>query len=235
MPLIYVVRHGQASFGSENYDRLSENGIKQSEVLGCFFKKAGIYFDEIYCGSLLRQTDTASIVLKAMKNDFLTPYIIDGLNEYDHSALIHSAADQLQEIKDGLGNSPESRKKFQKLFSKIVNSWIKKELFSSGLPTYEAYCGNVLSAFEKITLSENRKKKICVFTSGGPVSVLLENSLEITPLKAVEIGWGLRNCSISVFSSSGSFQRAENKMRMNVFNSVFHFHENKNKNLITYR
>ena len=33
MSEIYFVRHGQASFGSEDYDRLSPLGVRQAQVL----------------------------------------------------------------------------------------------------------------------------------------------------------------------------------------------------------
>jgi broad specificity phosphatase PhoE len=34
MPAIYLVRHGQASFGSENYDVLSPTGQLQASIVG---------------------------------------------------------------------------------------------------------------------------------------------------------------------------------------------------------
>ncbi|HDJ7843719.1 TPA: histidine phosphatase family protein, partial [Acinetobacter baumannii] len=39
MTTIYLVRHGQASFGKSNYDELSENGEAQATLLGQYFKK----------------------------------------------------------------------------------------------------------------------------------------------------------------------------------------------------
>ena len=38
MTTIYLVRHGQASFGKSNYDELSENGEAQAKLLGQYFK-----------------------------------------------------------------------------------------------------------------------------------------------------------------------------------------------------
>lgn len=39
MTTIYLVRHGQASFGKSNYDELSENGEAQATLLGQYFKQ----------------------------------------------------------------------------------------------------------------------------------------------------------------------------------------------------
>jgi broad specificity phosphatase PhoE len=42
---IYLVRHGQASFGAENYDQLSTLGQQQSQRLGEYFAQKGIQFE----------------------------------------------------------------------------------------------------------------------------------------------------------------------------------------------
>ncbi|HCT4576619.1 TPA: histidine phosphatase family protein, partial [Pseudomonas aeruginosa] len=34
MGSIYLIRHGQASFGADDYDVLSPTGIRQAEILG---------------------------------------------------------------------------------------------------------------------------------------------------------------------------------------------------------
>ena len=59
MSVIYMIRHGQASFGQSHYDRLSDQGRRQSEILGEFLLRQGVRFDHIYMGTLQRQIDTA--------------------------------------------------------------------------------------------------------------------------------------------------------------------------------
>ncbi len=63
MASIYVVRHGQASFGEENYDKLSTLGCRQAEVLGEYFRDCGIYFDATFSGDLQRQRKTAKLAI----------------------------------------------------------------------------------------------------------------------------------------------------------------------------
>ena len=41
MAELMVVRHAQASFGTDNYDKLSELGHRQSAVLGAYLKDLG--------------------------------------------------------------------------------------------------------------------------------------------------------------------------------------------------
>src|SRR5690606_2569297 len=60
---LYLIRHGQASFGTDHYDRLSDLGRRQAEVLGHYLRDHGIHLDAAYSGSLQRQQDTAQLAL----------------------------------------------------------------------------------------------------------------------------------------------------------------------------
>ncbi len=66
MATLYLVRHGQASFAAENYDRLSELGRRQSVWLGEYFAERGIVFARAVCGTLERQRQTARMILETM-------------------------------------------------------------------------------------------------------------------------------------------------------------------------
>lgn len=64
MGSIYLIRHGQASFGADDYDVLSPTGIRQAEILGRHLAELGISFDRCLAGDLRRQqhTDRKSVV-----------------------------------------------------------------------------------------------------------------------------------------------------------------------------
>ena len=47
MGTLYLVRHGQASFGAEDYDQLSELGRRQSVRLGQYLRDKGLGFDAV--------------------------------------------------------------------------------------------------------------------------------------------------------------------------------------------
>ena len=59
---IYLVRHGQASFGAENYDQLSTLGQQQSQRLGEYFTDKGIQFEAALTGTLQRQIQTHAAI-----------------------------------------------------------------------------------------------------------------------------------------------------------------------------
>ena len=51
MGTLYLVRHGQASFGADDYDQLSELGHRQSVRLGEYFAERDIRFDGLIAGT----------------------------------------------------------------------------------------------------------------------------------------------------------------------------------------
>lgn len=57
---IYLIRHGQASFGADDYDVLSPIGIRQAEVLGAHLAQLGVRIDRSVSGDLRRQQHTAN-------------------------------------------------------------------------------------------------------------------------------------------------------------------------------
>ena len=75
MAELVLVRHAQASFGADDYDKLSELGWRQSRWLGEYFAERGIAFDRVVRGSLRRHAETiagiGSVVLWIV--DWITP------------------------------------------------------------------------------------------------------------------------------------------------------------------
>ena len=61
MGTLYLVRHGQASFGAEDYDQLSALGHRQCVALGQYWRERGMRFDAVLTGSLKRLRTVALI------------------------------------------------------------------------------------------------------------------------------------------------------------------------------
>ncbi|MFL2791062.1 MAG: histidine phosphatase family protein [Paracoccaceae bacterium] len=64
MSEIIFVRHGQASFGEEDYDKLSQNGHRQAYLLGLKFKDLDFEFDKIICGGMVRHRENIRGITK---------------------------------------------------------------------------------------------------------------------------------------------------------------------------
>ena len=63
MGVLLLVRHGQASLGGADYDRLSELGYRQARATGARLVRADLVIDRMVCGTLARQRDTAVAAL----------------------------------------------------------------------------------------------------------------------------------------------------------------------------
>ena len=90
MSVLYLIRHGQASFGSADYDELSTLGRRQARLLGDHFLKAGIRFDACWSGTLRRQRQTADAIGTCCRQagiEMPPPAQTHALNEYDYESV----------------------------------------------------------------------------------------------------------------------------------------------------
>lgn len=83
MTTIYLVRHGQASFGAESYDKLSPNGEQQAKILGQYFDDILKESPYVVAGSMQRHQQTAKISLAECfpESEIVT---IPAWNEFNH-------------------------------------------------------------------------------------------------------------------------------------------------------
>ena len=91
---LYLIRHGQASFGKENYDNLSALGIRQSQVLAHHLVRIGKAPQEIYTGCLERHFETlreySACYSKKIGTGILPLTKLDFFNEYDSKTISSS-------------------------------------------------------------------------------------------------------------------------------------------------
>ena len=87
MSEFYIVRHGQASFGADNYDKLSPLGHQQSDWLGEYFAARNLEFSQLWLGEMVRHKETASGICRGL-NTQLETVTHTGLNEFDFQNII---------------------------------------------------------------------------------------------------------------------------------------------------
>src|ERR1700685_1067897 len=92
MGAIYLVRHGQAAFGTDDYDRLTEIGHRQAHLLGGFLAIRQVRCEAIYAGTLRRHTETVRGILDGGPaiGDGSAVESIPGLDEYKSESLMAS-------------------------------------------------------------------------------------------------------------------------------------------------
>ncbi len=236
MSEIYFIRHGQASFGEENYDRLSTLGVKQAQYLAKHLAKTGKSFDGVYYGEMERQQKTAREYINYFSSKglaVLPPVVSKAFNEYDSyavwQALIPEMIEDEPSIAKDLDKLPGDQKAFQRVFSPLMNRWITGKYNADGIPRWDDFTMRVKQGVEDLMARHGADKRLVVFTSGGPISVAVQIVLGLSDKKAIEISWQILNASITriKYNSRG--------MILTGFNDVTHLELEREEGLLTYR
>lgn len=236
MGSIYLIRHGQASFGADDYDVLSPIGIRQAEVLGKHLSDLEIRFDRCLSGDLRRQQDTAKHTLQQLSaNGWVAPSIeIDSaFNEFDADAVIRSLLPGLlpeePEALAILRNGAQNRAEFQRLFARIIQRWVSGDYPVAGLESWTSFVARVAAGLQRILIQAQSTDNIAVFTSGGTITALLRLITAVPAEKAFELNWQIVNTSLSRLK----FRATE--VALASFNSQVHLQLLKAPELITFR
>jgi broad specificity phosphatase PhoE len=200
MGAIYLLRHGQASFGSNNYDQLSAIGHQQARVLGAALKARGIKPDALISGTMQRHLETASGALSELGMDAAGLQQHAGINEFDHENVIEVAepryVDKLTMMGD-MAASGDPRRAFQKFFQDAVSRWVgghHDDEYSEPWSVFKLRCVTALEELVKLTPPKGTS---LVFTSGGTISVICAHLLGLNDAQAFTINWTLANAGIT--------------------------------------
>ena len=131
MGSIYLIRHGQASFGADDYDVLSPTGVRQAQILGRHLAELGISLDRCLAGDLRRQQDTATGALDQFAAFGLPVPILEtdaAFNEFDADAVIRALLPEMlpqePQALHILRNAAQNRGEFQRIFALIIERWL---------------------------------------------------------------------------------------------------------------
>jgi broad specificity phosphatase PhoE len=236
MSVLYLVRHGQASFGQENYDQLSERGIRQSRILAEYLMNAGLSFDALYAGEMSRQIDTAAEVIARYRKAGARPpemQIVREFNEYNSKSIllshVHELAQEDPALQADLENIYTDKKAFQRVFEKIMMRWVSGQVQKQGIPTWKDFNSRVQAGIGHIMASTGRGKTVIIFTSGGPISATMQMALGLSDEKALRVAWQIINTSVTKFLFD------ERRISLAAFNSTAHLDLLGEPDLVTYR
>ncbi|MCW2791573.1 MAG: Phosphoglycerate mutase, partial [Nocardioides sp.] len=119
MGLVLLVRHGQASFGADDYDVLSETGWAQSRLLGAWLAERKVTPDLVIRGDMRRHRETAEGL--AQGAGWAAEVRVDaGWDEFDHLGVVatHPDAPTDHDI---------DRRDFQRVFELATARWTAGE------------------------------------------------------------------------------------------------------------
>ena len=190
MGTLYLVRHGQASFGADNYDVLSALGHQQALRLGEYFKSKGIIFEAAFTGTLQRQIATFAGISEGMGSD-LSAAQWPGLNEYDSAAVIETIHPQRLEKP----SSPEMYRNHFRLLKDGLRQWMDGVVSPKGMPDYTAFVAGVTSLLAHVRT--HCAGHVLVVSSGGPIATAVGHVLGTSPETTIELNLRIRNASVT--------------------------------------
>ncbi|MFE9458259.1 histidine phosphatase family protein [Streptomyces californicus] len=216
MPLICLVRHGQASGAADDYDVLSDIGRVQAAEAGRELARRGLRNPRLVSGALVRQRDTARIAAEAAGFD--GEFHQDARwNEYDHLGLLNHYA------------PPAGRREraVQDLLDHALTAWMK-DPDPPGGDRWAAFAEGVSDALAEVSAALVRGRDAVVFTSAGPIAAACGALLASPDEGVVALNRVVVNASVTTLVVGGS------GTTLLTFNEHAHFAGDRRR-MLTYR
>ncbi|MDZ7861787.1 histidine phosphatase family protein [Acidovorax sp.] len=212
MGTLYLVRHGQASFGADDYDQLSARGREQAVRLGEHWREHGVVFDAVITGTLRRHTQTLEGIAEGLQ---VTPEVLQmpGLNEYDSHALITAIHPQPLPSPD----TPELYRHHFRLLCDALAQWMAGVISPQGMPTWNEFSAGVRAALDHVR-QHHVGHNVLLVSSGGPISTAVGQVLGTAPEVTIALNMRIRNSAVTEFSISPK------RLMLQTFNTLPHLH-----------
>ena len=186
---IVFVRHGQASFGTDDYDRLSDLGWQQARWLGEHLAHEGRRFAVAASGDLRRHRETAHAIAETCGADDTA--VLPGLNEMDFDLLLEDACAGGLIPKSEFTDSED----FAREFPKIMHAWE-----TAAFPTrHEPFADFNARVTEAVGSLAQDGRDVLVVSSGGPKAVMMRHILSLGTRKMAQVLLTIHNASFSRF------------------------------------
>lgn len=227
MSVIYLVRHGQASLFSKDYDLLTTLGEEQATLLGAALNHRKFTPSTIVTGSLKRHLQTKDFYLAAQPFEREST-VVAGWNEYNHTELLvkhNPAFTSFEAIGEHIIKSEVPLKELQKILNDALWDWIEdKHDYSI---TWQQFRANVWEALNTLASSLQQGKDAIVLTSGGPISVVMMQLLNLDNQAFFDLQQRIVNTSVT------KVLVGRKGLSLSTFNDYSHLEHN--KTLVTYR
>ncbi|MGA2708994.1 MAG: histidine phosphatase family protein [Steroidobacteraceae bacterium] len=245
MGTIYLVRHAQAAFGTDDYDRLTQIGFAQGRLLGAYFAARHVRFDAVYTGTLRRHAETARSLLERDSardgtsrgcepgdnepRDRGPPVeCVSGLDEYKPDALMRAyMGGSSAAMPVAVRSDPERMREHFRRLREALLAWTEDRIQPAGMPAWRAFQDGAVAA-----LVEARRRfadgNVLVVSSGGPIAAIVAAALEAPAPTAIELNLRIRNSSVTEFTMSAR------RHQLLTFNALPHLDTQADQALTTY-
>jgi len=213
---LILVRHGQASFGTDDYDRLSELGHQQAVWIGAYFRECELTFDHVIEGDLLRHRETREGIARAYPP--MTAQVDPRFREFDYDSLLTSYLTQTGHTR------PTCREDFLDLLPAMFTHWQAGDA-GDHLESYDHFSNRVNEAAQSAC---SHGSKVLIVTSGGVIGALISRILDLSPENTAKLMLSIHNASIHRFTFE------QGALRLAQFNGMAHLEGTDRRHAWTY-
>ena len=202
MGQIFLVRHGQASFGKANYDQLSELGYEQARLLGQWYANTHQSFSKVIAGGMARHRQTADTCLAELPKKQLldAEWITDeDFAEFNHHEVLLRHCPEVADavaFKALLASHVDPPRALEHLFRAAMQRWMSGWHDGDYGETWPDFRRRCVRALERLD-TDSSKQTTIVFTSGGVISALMQHLLGLQDFQVMELNWTLANCAVT--------------------------------------
>ena len=222
MGTLYLVRHGQASFGADDYDQLSPLGLQQAQRLGAHWLAHGQRFDTVLMGTLRRHAQTLDGIAQGLPG-LPAPQVLPSLDEYDSLALIRAIhTEPLQKP-----NTPELYRHHFRLLCDAIAQWMAGVISPQGMPSWEDFSLGVRRVLDQVR-RDHADQNVLLVSSGGPISTAVGEVLGTAPEVTIALNMRIRNSAVTEFSVSPK------RLMLQTFNTLPHLNDAQHAGMVTH-
>jgi broad specificity phosphatase PhoE len=223
---LYLIRHGQASYGELDYDRLSPRGVEQALAIGRW--AARVELDALYTGPLRRQRQTAQYAADAAGSALPAAHELVELAEYPAFEMLQHLVPRLVAEDPAfaeLTTAPTPRL-LDRAFHAIFDKWSRDEWTVDGVERVDAFVGRVRSALDRVLRAASPGARLACVTSAGPIGVAVGLVFGISAERMMRTGIVIRNASITELRfRSKDFDWQPDQLSLVTFNLTSHLPE----------
>jgi len=193
MGTLYLVRHGQASFGAADYDQLSELGARQCAALGAWLQARGKRFEGVLRGPLKRHAQSLDAIASTLPG---LPEAIEwpGLVEYDAVAVVQA----LERVEPRPPGDATDERRHWRLLRAGLLAWIEGRTQPEGMPAWPDFAGGVAGALDLVRARYSGD--VLLVASGGPIATAIAQVLDAPASAMIDLNMRLRNSALCEFA-----------------------------------
>ncbi len=200
MGTLFLIRHGQASYGEADYDRLSTRGEDQARRVGRWL--AGASIDALFVGPLRRQAQTAAFAVEsatALGVALPKPTELPELAEFPAFEMLKHFVPRLTSVDPKFGSleTAPTPRLLDEAFHTILTRWATDDWVIEGVERVGEFVARVRDGLSRIVATSRSGARLACVTSAGPIGVAVGLAFDIADAHMVKTSIVIRNASIT--------------------------------------